>query len=526
MAAEAQIPRNYNHGKLTPITNRTMGQITMLNAPIGVSSGLYTNGGPFDDSADLIKLREYIYTIQDAGFTEESFERVINQVGTFIKTHEQEHSQGYITLGMIYRYAYPETFRNFDLALQYYSNTLSLIPQEDHISRAQILYLMSDCIDAQHPELHINNMARYLGKAADVNHYYACGLGDIYINGWGCYMDAYLSYVMYDVAQRFGDESSYTNACALEYFLDHPLRTSDDSIAAVNYVQYLYYIRITEDYGKARQYAILSAEKGFAPAYYAMATLYESILPNLSQEQRRKDTYYWMQRGASLGYTPCIEGMARIITQYNIDTARGPLISDLPNNQFSDRIKSECAKQAFLLRQRSAEHGNVISIRRLGLSYMEGNKYGYPSKDYEKAYILLSATAYHGNLRAEQDLSRLMIEYTPSKRDSAVIDDKIHAIVERINKHNDIILDKAYNSKDFHEPIYINRWSSQEFNASKELEQHPLYWSHLIKSYQVAIQCYKDLQKEIEISPTHYRIMVDTYCKKRIQQLEERLQRF
>lgn len=520
LSAEGQIARNYSHRHLIPVDeNHSTTKYTILNAPVGPQAGFYTIGGPFDNSADLKKLRECLSMMEEAGMTEESFSRMVNNVGTFIKTHENEQVQGNVALGMLYRNIVPTSLRDINKAQQYYQNAVDKIPWDDSISLAQARYLMADCINPSKPKEGIGFMARQLGLATEYNHYYSSGLGDIYTNGWGCYVDYYLAATMYDIAQRFGNETSTFNSYALDYYMSHPAKTAEDTIAAHNYMLFQYNVRITNDYGRARQCAMIAAEQGYAPAFYALAMMYENILPNLTEQQRKENTFYWMRKGADMGYEPCIEGLARIALQYNIDTLKGPVEMDKMSAK-------ECAQKGYALRVRSSEKGGIISLRRLAHDYMQGSPDGYLKKDQEKAYILLSALAFQGDIRAEFDLQELTKDYTPGKRDSARINNKIFELVEKLNKQKDENLDRIYNNKDAAMPTFANHWGEYMYDASKELTQNPLYWSRLMDSYKMAIHCYEDLMKEVSVAPLRYRIMIETYCKKRIKQLEDRMKTF
>ena len=386
-------PTGLSDGEITPNRYHSVWVSEMLGEDPNV---MITKGGVFDYPPALIEISNRIEAANERGMSHIEFNAMIHELTNFIQENPRYRKQAYIELGNIYNYVRPVNLRNTDRAFQFYSLALPLA--NSNSDKSQINLLMASCFNnIDNGSGNISELTNYLMKAAEIDGRYSSGIGDIVMCGWGNFCDMYLAASFYTIGMMNGDAGSGAKLNILNYIIEKPNWSINDSLGFYDFERFLYHSRLTNDKERAFAALISSCQRDFVPAYYYAAYNYMNNQPNISQEERRKKMYQWLSKGSQANYAPCVYGLGMLASVYTIDTAKGDIYKPNAEGKYSESERKSCAKQAYELFQRAANMGNANAIMALAELYQKGNEYGYPKKDVEKALYYYILSTHFGN---------------------------------------------------------------------------------------------------------------------------------
>lgn len=490
--------------QITSLMNDPLNGQSKLEAPVGALSGLVTRGGVFDPPEEMRAIMSRIDKANHKGMSKSQMINFIDELTHYIVEHPKQRIHGYMQLGNLYRNVMPEKLRNSERAVEMYERVLELLPTNVNSNdRGQLYYIMAHCYDFDGSNGDLTRIAGYLARAYKNCPRYACSMGDLYLCGWGCYQDLYIAAMLYDLAQRHGDETAYNNLNTLEYIIRKTQpNNSNDSASIEHFRMFLYYLRLANNIGYAESELQAAAQLDFAPAYYVLGTMYERMLPGIEPNIRRREMFYWFRRGADVDFAPCLTALARVTAQYTLDSAKGDIYKLNAQGHYSPVDQARCAKQSLELYQRAAELGSAIAMRSLGDLYAQGTTTGYPNQDLGQAYYWYSLAEHAGNAAAIAPLDALEKFYHPTATDTKAVHRFMQSHTESMGENIVGLLDLIDLCPRFRQPNHVEANTYEHTTSISIIEEEASYNSHLANTYKTVYEMFADEVSKMAMNET------------------------
>lgn len=492
---------------------------TLMNDPLswqnaenqvnGVPDDIVRNDGIFDPPAEMYEIIGRINKANATGMTKKQMIGFVEELTNFISAHPQESIHGYMQLGNLYRTVKPQYLRNRERAIEMYDRVQSLLPGSDKSNRGQLYYIMAHCYEYGEASGDMSRIAIYTQRALKNSPRFACSMGDLYMCGLGCYQDLYVSALLYDLAQRHGDETAYNNLHALEYIITH--NAAQEDRIKDHFRSFLFNLRLANNIGEAESELQAAAQLGFVPAYYILGSMYERIIENLPEDLRRKEMFQWYRRGADANFIPCINALARCTQQYTMDSLKGDIYKGEEANK--PKVKALCAKQSLELYTRAANLGSPVAMHVLGDLYAKGGEANYPNQDLAAAYYWYTLALKMGNASVTTSKQVLEQLYNPTAEDKKAVDRFVLGTTDVSENYVIKLLKKIEQHPSYKHHNHLATLSLIHVSEMDRVTEVASYNDHLAQTYKMVYELYAekvaDMAQENNVEPTHLKAIQD-----------------